>query len=172
MIIALVLLSAFLHALWNAMLRLESDKDRALMAAVVVATLFAAVVAGVRWELGAMPFASLAGVGFTLLAGVMEASYFATLAKAMGLGRLGTVYTVSRGGAVLAVWPLSIALFAEVATLSSTAGSLLVLVGLALNGLGTGVASGGTLPANPGTPEGPASQSSNTSEGGHASPGN
>ena len=136
MIIALVLLSAFLHALWNALLRLERDKDRALMAAVVVATLFAVVVAGVRWELGAVPFASLAGVGFTVLAGVMEASYFATLAKAMALGRLGVVYTISRGGAVLAVWPLSIALFGEVATLPALAGSAVVIGGLALSGLG------------------------------------
>jgi uncharacterized membrane protein len=135
-IIALVLLSAFLHALWNALLRLEADKDRALMAAVVVATLFAAVVAGVRWELGAVPFASLAGVGFTALAGVMEASYFATLAKAMGLGRLGVVYTISRGGAVLAVWPLSIALFGEVAKAAALAGSAVVVGGLALSGLG------------------------------------
>jgi drug/metabolite transporter (DMT)-like permease len=134
-IVALVLLSAFLHALWNALLRLEGDKDRALMAAVVVATLFAAVVAGVRWELGAVPFASLAGVGFTVLAGMMEASYFATLAKAMGLGRLGVVYTISRGGAVVAVWPLSIALFGEVATLPALAGSAVVVGGLALSGL-------------------------------------
>ena len=136
MIVALVLLSAFLHALWNALLRLERDKDRTLMAAVVVATLFAAVVAGVRWELGAVPFASLAGVGFTVLAGVMEASYFATLAKAMGLGPLGVVYTISRGGAVLAVWPLSIALFGEVATATALAGSAVVVGGLALSGLG------------------------------------
>jgi drug/metabolite transporter (DMT)-like permease len=134
-IVALVLLSAFLHALWNALLRLEGDKDRALMAAVVVATLFAAVVAGVRWELGAVPFASLAGVGFTVLAGMMEASYFATLAKAMALGRLGVVYTISRGGAVVAVWPLSIALFGEVATLPALAGSAVVVGGLALSGL-------------------------------------
>jgi uncharacterized membrane protein len=136
MIVALVLLSAFLHALWNAWLRLESDKDRALMAAVVVATLFAAAVAGVRWELGAAPFASLGGIGFTVLAGVMEAAYFATLAKAMGLGRLGVVYTISRGGAVLVVWPLSIALFGELATATALAGSAVVVGGLALSGLG------------------------------------
>jgi len=147
-IVALVLLSAFFHALWNAMLRLEADKDRALMVAVVVATLFAAVVAGVRWELGAVPFASLAGVGFSVLAGVMEASYFATLARAMGLGRLGMVYTISRGGSVLVVWPLSIALFAEDPTLPALAGSAVVVGGLALSGLGgsrggAGGASGG-----------------------------
>jgi uncharacterized membrane protein len=135
-IIALVVLSAFLHALWNALLRLESEKDRALVVAIVVATVFAAGVAGVRWALGAVPFASASGVGFTLLAGVLEAIYFVTLARAMELGRLGVVYTVSRGGAVLAVWPLSIALYAEAVTLPAMAGSAVVLGGLALSGLG------------------------------------
>lgn len=143
MIIALVLLSAFLHALWNALLRLEDEKDRSLVVAIVVATLFAAVVASVRWELGAAPFPSWTGVGFTLLAGVLEAVYFVTLARAMELGKLGVVYTVSRGGAVLVVWPLSIALFAEVATLPATAGSALVLAGLALSGFGAGGAARG-----------------------------
>lgn len=136
MIIALVLGSAFLHALWNALLRLEDDKDRALVAAIVVATLFAAAVAGVRWELGAAPLTSLGGLGFTLLAGALEAIYVVALARAMALGTLGVVYTVSRGGAVLAVWPLSIALFAEIATPPAAAGSALVLAGLVLSGLG------------------------------------
>lgn len=143
MIVALVVLSAFLHALWNALLRLEDDKDRALMAAVAVATLFAAVVAGVRWGLGEPPFVSLAGVGFTLFAGVMEGAYFATLARAMELGRLGVVYTISRGGAVVMVWPLSIALFGEAATLPSLAGSAVVVGGLALSGLGGSRGGGG-----------------------------
>ncbi len=147
-IVALVLLSALLHALWNALLRLEDDKDRTLMAAVMVATLVAALVAGVRWELGAAPFASLAGVGFTVLAGTMEAAYFATLAKAMGLGRLGEVYTISRGGAVLVVWPLSIAVFGEEATLPALAGSAVVVGGLALSGLGG--SRGGAGGARPG----------------------
>jgi drug/metabolite transporter (DMT)-like permease len=137
-IIALVLVSAFLHALWNALLRLETDKDRSLIAAVAVATLFAAAIAGVRWGGGAAPFASLAGVGLTITAGLFEAMYFATLALAMERGRLGVVYTVSRGGAVLVVWPLSIVLYGETATVPSLAGSLLVLAGLAQSGLGSG----------------------------------
>jgi len=145
-IIALVLLSAFLHATWNALLRLEKDKDRSLIAAITVATVFAAMVAGVRWSLGAAPFASLAGFGFSLLAGVFEALYFVTLARAMDRGRLGVVYTVSRGGAVLAVWPLSIALFAELATVPSLAGSLLVLAGLACSGFGAGRRGQGNRP--------------------------
>lgn len=136
MIPGLVLVSAFLHAGWNALLRLEDDKDRALVAAIVVASLLAVGVAGARWATGEVPFANAAGVGFTLLAGVFEAVYFATLARAMTLGRLGTVYTVSRGGAVLVVWPLSIALFAEAATSSSIGGSAIVLGGLVLCGAG------------------------------------
>lgn len=138
MIIALVLLSALLHATWNALLRLEQDKDRSLVVAIAVATLFAAAIAGARWALGAVPFTSLGGFGFTLLAGVLEAIYIATLARAMELGKLGVVYTISRGGAVLVVWPLSIVLFSELASLPSAAGSVLVLAGLALSGLGAG----------------------------------
>jgi drug/metabolite transporter (DMT)-like permease len=135
-IIALVVLSALLHALWNALLRLERDKDRALVIAIATATGFAAIVAGVRWGRGATPFESWAGVGLTLAAGVFEAGYFATLARAMQRGQLGVVYTISRGGAVLVVWPLSIALFSEPTTLPAIAGSLVVLAGLTLAGLG------------------------------------
>jgi drug/metabolite transporter (DMT)-like permease len=137
-IIALLLLSAFLHAAWNALLRVEQDKDRSLSAAIVAATGFAVLVAGLRWSLGMVPFTSLAGAGYTLIASACEALSFATLARAMERGTLGMVYTVSRGGAVLAVWPLSIALLGEVVTAPAIIGSLLVLGGLALSGLGTG----------------------------------
>jgi uncharacterized membrane protein len=143
-IVALVVLSAFLHALWNALLRLEKEKDRSLVVAIGVATLVAVVVAGVRWGLGEVLFASWRGVAFTLLAGLLEAAYFATLAKAMELGKLGVVYTISRGGAVLAVWPLSIALFGEAAKPLSLMGSVVVVGGLALSGLGGARRAGGT----------------------------
>src|ERR1043166_8023079 len=56
----------------------------------------------------------------------------------MELGKLGVVYTISRGGGVMAVWPLSMVLFGELATATSIAGSLLVLIGLACSGLGVG----------------------------------
>lgn len=142
-ILVLVLLSALLHATWNALLRLERHKDRSLVAAIVVATLFATVIAVVRWGLGAVPFATRGGFGFTILAGVFEALYFLTLARAMARGKLGLVYTISRGGAVLVVWPMSIAVFAEVAMLPAMAGSVVVLGGLALCGLGAGGKPGG-----------------------------
>lgn len=137
MIVALVLLSAFLHAGWNALLRVEPDKDRGLVGAIAFAAAFATVIASIRWALGDAPFATWAGAGWTVLAGLFEAVYFATLARAIELGRLGAVYTVSRGGAVLVVWPMSIVLFAELVTPTSTAGSLLVLCGLTLSSLGS-----------------------------------
>lgn len=141
MIVALVVFSAFLHAGWNALLRVEPDKDRGLVAAISIAAAFACAIAGVRWGLGDEPFGSLASLGYTAIAGLFEAVYFATLAIAMDRGKLGPVYTISRGGAVLVVWPMSILLFDEVATSTSSTGSVVVLAGLVLAGLGAHQAS-------------------------------
>lgn len=139
MLLALVLISACLHALWNALLRLEADKDRALVAAVFVATLIAAAVAIARWlGGGTVPFPTPISALWALAAGVLEWLYFASLARALEAGPLGTVYTISRGGSVLLVWPLSIALYDEALTVASLAGSAVVFAGLVLAGLGTG----------------------------------
>lgn len=144
LIVALVFLSAFLHAGWNALLRVEPDKDRGLVGAIAVASLFACVIAGARWALGTAPFATAESLWWTLLAGAFEAVYFATLARALEAGPLGAVYTISRGGAVLVVWPMSIWLFHEIVTATSATGSALVLAGLALCGIGAhGVTSKG-----------------------------
>jgi drug/metabolite transporter (DMT)-like permease len=136
-IVALVVLSAFLHALWNALLRVEPDKDRGLIAAVSVATLLALIVAGARWAVEATPpFQNAEAVAWALAAGVLEWLYFASLARALDRGTLGTVYTISRGGSVLLVWPLSVMVYAEQVTVWSIAGSAIVFVGLVLSGLG------------------------------------
>lgn len=143
MIVALVLVSAFFHALWNALLRVEDDKERSVVAAVLVASMFALVIAAVRWAFGATPFATWAALAYTVLAGLLETVYFVTLARALEIGPLGPVYTVSRGGAVLAVWPLSIALYDELVTWTSSIGSAVVLLGLVFAGLGAhGIGSG------------------------------
>jgi drug/metabolite transporter (DMT)-like permease len=137
-IIALVVLSALLHATWNALLRVEKDRDRALVAAVSTATLIAFVVASIRWGLGEPPFATSASALWTVAAGVLECAYFVSLAKAFDRGRLGAIYTITRGGAILIVWPLSIAFFAEHVSLLSAIGSGIVLGGLGLSSVGTG----------------------------------
>jgi drug/metabolite transporter (DMT)-like permease len=130
LIVALVLVSAFLHAAWNALLRLERDKDRALVAAVAVATVLAAAIAGMRWALGEPPFPTVAPAAWALAAGVLEWAYFASLARALELGSLGPVYTISRGGAIVLVWPISVAAFGESVAWSSAAGTAVVAAGL------------------------------------------
>jgi len=133
--VALVLVSAFFHALWNALLRLEQDKDRALVGAIAAATVLAAVVAGVRWAAsGVVPFPNVDSLAWTLAAGVLEWLYFASLARALDSGPLGPIYTISRGGAIVIVYPVSIALLGEQLNTWSTAGSAVVLVGLVLSG--------------------------------------
>lgn len=133
-VVILVLVSALLHAMWNAGLRLEADKDRAVVAAIAIATLVAALVAVARWPMVGAPFTTGASVGWTAVAGVAEAVYFAGLARALALGPLGPVYTVSRGGAVLVVWPASVALWSEPVTSGALAGSSILLGGLVLAG--------------------------------------
>ena len=135
--VALVLVSAFFHALWNALLRVEPDKDRGLVAAIIAGSLFAGVIAVVRWMIeGVTLFPTLAGLSYTVLAGLFEAVYFVTLTRALERGQLGPVYTISRGGAVLLVWPLSIVLYGELVTPLSASGSALVMFGLAMSGIG------------------------------------
>jgi len=131
-IIALVLLSALLHASWNALLRLETDKDRSLVVAIAFAALLASIVAIVRYGLGQTAFPTAASLWWTLLAGGLEWIYFWTLAIALERGKLGVVYTISRGGAILVVYPMSIALFTEQLTLLAGIGSAVVLGGLTL----------------------------------------
>lgn len=131
MTFALVLISAFLHASWNALIKREPHKDHALIAAAGIGGLFGLGVAIVRAvSSGVAPFATHQSLGWSLVAGTCEQAYFFTLARALDRGPLGPVYTISRGGAVVLVYPLSILLFGEPLTALSTVGSLIVLSGL------------------------------------------
>lgn len=143
----LVLVSAFLHAAWNALLKRESDKDRVLVAAVAVGALLAIAVATARAVVGGeVPFPTAVSFGWAIVAGGCEQLYFLALARALERGPLGPVYTISRGGAVVVVYPLSVLLFHELVTGSSLVGAALVVLGLVLSGLPTpGAARGRAL---------------------------
>ena len=136
MTIALVLISAFLHAAWNALLKREPDKDRALIAAVSVGALLATLDAIVRACVeGVAPFATPPAVLWSLVAGGFEQLYFLGLARALDRGPLGPVYTISRGGAVVVVYPLSVLLFGELVTTASLVGAAIVVSGLVLSAI-------------------------------------
>jgi drug/metabolite transporter (DMT)-like permease len=129
--VTFVLASAFLHALWNALLKNEPEKDTAGVAIVGIAGVLAALVAAGIWiGNGEAPFSGADGIFWSVTAGVFEGIYFILLVLALSRGPLALVYTVSRGTAILAVWPLSIFFFAEAMSMTAGIGSAVVIVGL------------------------------------------
>lgn len=127
---ALVLISAFLHAAWNALVKRSADPSAAVHAVVAAAGVLAAIVAIVETATGGAGIDGRAAL-LGALAGAFEAAYFQALGRALAAGPLGPVYTVSRGTAAILVWPISIMVLGEGLTALSGAGSALVLLGLA-----------------------------------------
>ena len=125
--VALVLASAFLHALWNALLRRHGDSrstTAAVLCAVTVLSTLGVATAPSPW------FASSSAVAWALASGLCEAGYFVTLGRALHTATVGAVYPVSRGGALLVAWPISVALLGERLSWIGAAGAALVGAGL------------------------------------------
>jgi drug/metabolite transporter (DMT)-like permease len=140
LVAALIVASAFLHALWNAALKRQRDPEAASVAMLAIAT----VVAIAARALASGPaFAGASGVAWALAAGVCEGGYFVTLALAFREAPLGVVYTIARGGALAAVWPISALWLGEVVTARSALGAAALVLGLGLVGLDRG---GGAAP--------------------------
>ncbi len=134
----LVVASAFLHAAWNALVRRSPDPATAVHVVVAIAGILAALVAAVELTLGVHGLPPLA-IALGVAAGVLEAGYFHALGQALAIAPLPPVYTVSRGGAAILVWPVSMLALGERLTAWSAVGSGLILLGLALaSGLGQG----------------------------------
>lgn len=126
--VLLVLLSALLHALWNSLVKRERQSDLATLGVLGVSALLALF--------SSLVFSRHLPAGVSLawaaLAGLFEAAYAFTLGRALLDAPLSLAYPLSRGVAIVVVWPLSIALFRERASLMSIAGALAVTAGLFL----------------------------------------
>lgn len=136
-IVALVLASAFMHAAWNAILKRCKDPENAMVTMMLIGGASGCVVAlsrGVAFPRGSSLF-------WCLVSGLLEAGYFATLARALARAPLGTVYTIVRGGALVLVWPISALLLDEHASLVRVVGTAFVILGLAATGLADRAAS-------------------------------
>ena len=123
----LVLSSAVLHALWNALLKREPDIASATVCVLSVALASSALlvpfVPGPR-------FPTSASLYWGLCAGGFEGVYFLTLAMALLRAPLGFAYTVARGTAIALVFPISVMLLAERATWLSGVGVAVLYAGL------------------------------------------
>lgn len=127
----LMVLSAALHAIWNVALRRHPDAPAAVLLFLLGAAalmLFAALVDTFFFErdANALRVAFL----WSLLAGLTEGIRFAALARAIRIGPLASVYTVSRGVPLLALWPASVLLFNERVDLRTVLAVLVLLAGL------------------------------------------
>lgn len=131
--VLLVLASALVHATWNALLKRSArpeDVAPGMAVACAVSALLVALPFGI--DLSSARF-----VAWSAAAGVLEAAYFVTLAKAFARAPLGAVYTISRGGALVVVWPISMVFLHEQMTAARAIGTALVLLGLVATGLAT-----------------------------------
>ena len=127
----LVIASAALHAAWNALLKRHPSPRLAGALILIIASLAASVPAVLAPEVA---FPSRASFVWTLAAGLGEAAYFVTLARALDAAPLGVAYTITRGGSIVLVWPLSVLFFHERAGTWAILGVVAVVLGLALTG--------------------------------------
>jgi drug/metabolite transporter (DMT)-like permease len=127
------LLSAWLHATWNAL----AKSVRAARAATLLTLTLALPLA---WPLtwtgnaigGGTPWPTWSTWRYLCMAAGGEVVYIVALGVAMERGDLGVTYAVSRATAMMLVWPASWLFFGSRPTAAAAVASALVLTGIAL----------------------------------------
>ncbi len=125
--VPIMLVSALLHAGWNLAMRRHGDAPAAtvlLLGISCCVTLAISLLGG--------PSAAALKLAFEwgLLAGLSEGLYFISLGRALHIGPLAPVYTISRGLPLLVLWPVSHFLLGEVVTWRAAIAVALLLAGL------------------------------------------
>lgn len=123
---ALVIGSAFLHAVWNA--RTNADDDRAPQLALMYAT---GALLLLPWLIADPPTEAL---GFVALSGLAHGGYLLFLGAAYARGGLATTYPLARGTAPLLVAFVGIWLLDQTPTLLTVLGAVAVGAGLVVIG--------------------------------------
>lgn len=123
----LLLLSAILHAGWNALAKSSQDKEGFLFITILMSGLITTGLAyvvddGLHWG-------SAVVMGIAVLSGIFEGLYFITLGKALRES-LGTSYAIMRGGAMVVVWVVSSLFLGEVSETHHYVGALIILAGI------------------------------------------
>jgi multidrug transporter EmrE-like cation transporter len=132
---ALLLASAFLHAVWNALLKREDQPQVAVAGVLSVALGMAAIAA---FFSPGHAFPNAASFSWALGAGIFEGLYFVTLAAALARVDYGIAYAIARGGAMVVVWPVSVAFLAEPLRPTGALGVAVMGIGLAFANLAGG----------------------------------
>ena len=125
-----MVVSAFLHAGWNALVRRESQIRETTIVVMALATLGAVLTA---FFIGG-PLLSGPALGWVLASAFFEGMYVIGLARSLEVAPLGLAYSVSRGTGLLWVWPLAVVFQAEQVSALGVVASALVLVGVVTAG--------------------------------------
>lgn len=124
----LLLLSAFLHASWNALAKSARDKESYLFITMFFSGFLS--LASVLVAYPPAPFAHPEVFWFAVGSGIFEGLYLFSLAKTLKSSSLGVSYAIMRGGAMVVVWLVSLSFLGEVATFGEFLGAGLVLAGI------------------------------------------
>lgn len=123
----LLLLSAVLHATWNALAKSSQDKEGFLFITILISGV---LTIGLAFGLeGGLYWGTPVVVGIGVLSGVFEGLYFITLSKALRES-LGTSYAIMRGGAMVVVWLISSLFLGEISEPHHYVGAAVILAGI------------------------------------------
>lgn len=139
-IAAIVLLSAFLHALWNALL--HGGRDRLWTMTVMNMAMLAVAIAAIPL----LPVPERASWPYIVASGFLEVGYNLFLIQAYRYGDLGQAYPIARGSSPVLVAIGAMVLVGERLSPFATIGLLLVsagIVALAFNGRRLNIRSAG-----------------------------
>ncbi|MBL8834790.1 MAG: EamA family transporter [Alphaproteobacteria bacterium] len=137
-IVALMLISALLHASWNGLVKAETT-DRLVSFMVVM-------VSGGVFALFFLPFVEIpaaAALPFLLASALIHYVYYFTLLNAYAHGDLSHVYPIARGSAPALVAVISAVVAGEFLTLREVAGVGLVSLGIGSLAIGRSASGGG-----------------------------
>jgi drug/metabolite transporter (DMT)-like permease len=129
--LALALIAAFVHALWNILLARARDIESATAVALLTAELVFAPVVVFTWDI------ERAVWPFLIASGLLQLTYFALLATAYRLVPLSVVYPIARGGAPVLVLLVGAVVLGRTTSWTQVAAVVLVVAGILLvRGLG------------------------------------
>ena len=128
--LALVLVSAVMHASWNILLKTAGDPLRTATAGMIAASLVIVPGSAAVWWLLGRPPVPPEGIAVGFVSGLAEIAYFVFLAAAYRRGDLSVVYPLARGTAPLLIVLIGVVVLGERLVPMAAAGVALLLAGL------------------------------------------
>ena len=122
--LALVLVAAFIHALWNLIVVQSRDRTATTVIVIAFGALVALPLALLRWHVEPQAWP------YIFLSSALELVYFVLLVAAYERADMSLVYPIARGSAPVLVLALSVALVGAPTTVAQVVGVALVAVGV------------------------------------------